>query len=168
MILTHDGISPSIHNSCFLAHDCVIIGDVTIGAESSVWFKAVVRGDINYIRIGQWTNLQDGCIVHVTGETSPAEIGDYVTVGHGVILHGCKIGDGCLVGMGAIVMDDAAIGKGSLIAAGSVVKSGMKIPPGSMVAGNPAEIKREVAEDEAISFIKWAKKYRDYTKDYLK
>ncbi len=167
MILTHDGISPSIHSSCFLAQDCVIIGDVTIGAESSVWFKAVIRGDINYIRIGKWTNIQDGCIVHVTGETSPAEIGDYVTVGHGAILHGCKIGDSCLIGMGAIIMDDTAVGGGSLIASGSVVKSGMEIPPGSMVAGNPAVIKRKVAKDEARSFILWARKYRDYTKEYL-
>lgn len=168
MILTHDGISPSIHRSCFLAHDCVIIGDVAVGAESSVWFRAVVRGDINYIRIGKWTNLQDGCIVHVTGETSPTEIGDCVTVGHGAILHGCTIEDGCLIGMGAIVMDDAVIGKGSLIASGAVVKSGTEIPPGSMAAGNPAVIKRKVSEDETRSFIKWARKYRDYTKEYLK
>ncbi len=104
----------------------------------------------------------------MTGETSPTEIGDYVTVGHGAILHGCRIGNGYPFGMGAIIIDDVAVGKGSLIATGSLVKSGMRIPADSVVAGNPATIRRKVTKDEAQSIIQWAKRYRDYTKEYLK
>jgi len=167
MIITYKQKSPDIHPTCFKAPDSVIVGDVTIGAESSIWFKAVVRGDINYIRIGAWTNIQDGCIVHVTGGVSPAEIGDYVTVGHGAILHGCRIGDGCLIGMGAIILDDAIIGKGSMIAAGSVVRQGARIPPGTMIAGNPAEVKREVSEKESAGFVEWARQYNEYAKRYI-
>jgi carbonic anhydrase/acetyltransferase-like protein (isoleucine patch superfamily) len=166
MTMSYDGKAPVIDGTCFQAPDSVIIGDVTIGAESSVWFKAVIRGDINYVRIGSWTNIQDGCIVHVTGGTFPTEIGDYVTVGHGAVLHGCRVGDGCLVGMGAIVLDDAEIGDGSLVAAGSVVRAGMKVPSRTMVAGNPAMIKRDISDKEAKGFLDWAKQYRKYARGY--
>jgi carbonic anhydrase/acetyltransferase-like protein (isoleucine patch superfamily) len=166
MTLSYGGKTPAIDGTCFQAPDSLVIGDVTIGAESSVWFKVVIRGDINYVRIGGWTNIQDGCIVHVTGGTSPTEIGDFVTVGHGAILHGCKVGSGCLIGMGAIVLDDTEIGDGSLVAAGTVVKAGMKIPSGTMVAGNPAVIKREISEKEARGFLDWAKQYREYARGY--
>jgi gamma-carbonic anhydrase len=166
MIRIFNGKSPCIAENTFLAPDCDIIGDVTIGQESSIWFKAVLRGDINWIKIGEWSNIQDGCIIHVTGETSPTDIGDYVTVGHGVILHGCTIESACLIGMGAIILDNAVIGAGSLVAAGSVVKSGMNIPPNSMVAGNPAVIKRKISSDEKEYFIEWARNYRQYSKGY--
>lgn len=166
MTFSYGDKSPAVDDSCFQAPDSVIIGDVTIGAESSIWFKAVIRGDINYVRIGSWTNIQDGCIVHVTGGTSPTEIGDYVTVGHGAVLHGCRIGNGCLVGMGAIVLDDAEIGDGSLIAAGTLVKAGMKVPSRAMVAGNPAVIKREISDKEARGFLDWARQYREYARGY--
>ena len=166
MILPFRGKKPDIHPTCFKTPDSVIIGDVTIGRESSIWFKAVVRGDIHYIRIGDWTNIQDGCIVHVTGGSSPTEIGDYVTVGHGAILHGCRVNNGCLIGMGSVILDDAIVGEGSMVAAGSIVKSGMKIPPRTMVAGNPAVVKRTISEEESSGFVEWAKQYRDYAREY--
>ena len=166
MIYPFNGKTPSISESCFIAPDSVIIGDVTIAEESSIWFKAVLRGDINWIKIGKWTNIQDGCIVHVTGETSPTTVGDYVTVGHGAILHGCTIENSCLIGMGCIILDNAVIGSGSLIAAGAVVKSGTKIPPQSMVAGNPAVIKRRISSDEKEFFVEWARNYRQTSKGY--
>ena len=114
MIFPYNGNTPKIDKSCFIAEDSVITGDVTIGSESSVWFKAVIRGDINYVSIGRYTNIQDGCIIHVTGGTSPVEIGDHVVIGHGALIHGCKIEDGCLIGMGSIILDDSVIGRGSL------------------------------------------------------
>jgi carbonic anhydrase/acetyltransferase-like protein (isoleucine patch superfamily) len=166
MIIPYKGKSPVIADGSFIAPDSVIIGDVSIGAESSIWFRAVIRGDINWIKIGSWTNIQDGCVVHVTHDTSPAEIGDFVTVGHGAILHGCKIESACLIGMGAIVLDNAVIGGGSLVAAGAVVKSGMVVPPQSMVAGNPAVMKRKISSDEKEYFIEWARNYREYSKGY--
>jgi len=166
MMVDYGQKSPDVHHTCFIAPDSVIVGDVSIGEESSIWFKAVVRGDINYIRIGSWTNIQDGCIIHVTGGTSPTEVGDYVTVGHGAILHGCKIGNGCLIGMGSVILDDAKIGDCSMIAAGSIVKQGTVIPPGSMAAGNPAVIKRKVPKTESDGFIEWARQYREYAKRY--
>jgi carbonic anhydrase/acetyltransferase-like protein (isoleucine patch superfamily) len=166
MILPYNDRSPKIHKSCFIAPDSVIIGDVTIEEQSSVWFKAVIRGDIDYVKIGSFTNIQDGCIIHVTGGTSPTEIGDHVVVGHGALIHGCRIEDGCLIGMGSIVLDDAVIGKGSLIAAGSVVKPGTVVKPNSMMAGNPAVFKRKVSDDEMRKFIEWAKDYRGYSKEY--
>ena len=166
MMVAYDLKIPQVHPSCFKAAGSVIVGDVTIGAESSVWFGAVIRGDINYIRIGSWTNIQDGCIIHVTGGTSPAVIEDYVTVGHGAVLHGCHIESGCLIGMGAVVLDDAVVGRGSMVAAGSVVKPGTRIPPGSMAAGNPAVVKRTVSGEESSGFIEWAKQYREYARGY--
>ncbi|UCC80858.1 MAG: gamma carbonic anhydrase family protein [Candidatus Zixiibacteriota bacterium] len=166
MILPYEGESPRIHKSCYIAPDCVIVGNVTIGAESSVWFKAVIRGDINYIKIGTFTNIQDGCIIHVTGGTSPTEIGDHVVVGHGALIHGCRIGDGCLIGMGSIILDNAVIGEGSLIAAGSVIKPGTVVPPNSMMAGNPAVFKRKVSREEIEKFMEWARDYRGYSREY--
>jgi len=166
MIIPYKGTSPVIHENCFIAPGCFIVGDVTIGAESSVWFGAVLRGDINWIKIGEWTNIQDGCVVHVTNNTAPAQIGDHVTVGHGAILHGCRIESACLIGMGAIILDKAVIGGGSLVAAGSVVKGGMVVPPGSMVAGNPAVVKRRISGEERAYFIEWAEHYREYSKGY--
>jgi len=166
MIISYDRKKPDIHPTCFQTPDSVIIGDVVIGEESSVWFGAVIRGDINYIRIGSWTNIQDGSVIHVTGGTSPTEVGDFVTVGHRAILHGCKVGNGCLIGMGAIILDDAIIGDGALVAAGAVVTPGTKVPARTLYAGNPAVSKREVSEEESAGFITWARQYNDYAKRY--
>lgn len=128
-----------------------VIGDVEIGEESSVWFNAVVRGDVNYIRIGKRTNIQDGCVLHVARRTLPLVIGDEVTVGHNATLHACTVGTRVLIGMGATVMDGAEIGDNSIVAAGSLVTPNTKIPEGSMVMGSPAKVKRELTEEEKRS-----------------
>ncbi|HXF03940.1 MAG TPA: gamma carbonic anhydrase family protein [Blastocatellia bacterium] len=148
MIQEFDGKFPVIADSVFIAKNASVIGDVEIGEHSSVWFQAVVRGDVNYIRVGRYTNIQDGSVVHVDRETSPARIGDYVTIGHRAIIHGCTIGDHCLIGMGAIILSDAVIGDYCLVAAGAVVREGQVIPPRSVVVGVPARILREVTPDE--------------------
>jgi len=123
MVIEHHGKKPKIHPDAFVAETAVVIGDVTIGKDSSIWYGAVLRGDINSITIGERTSIQDNCVVHVD-EDKPVVVGDDVTVGHGVILHGCKIGNKVLVGMGAVILDGAEIGDGAIVAAGAVVKEG--------------------------------------------
>ena len=129
----------------YIAPDAVVLGDVTIGAGSSVWFGAVIRGDSEAIRIGRDTNVQDGCILHAD-EGYPCTLGDRVTLGHGAIVHGATVEDECLIGMRAVVMNGARIGRGSIVAVGSVVIEGMEVPPGSVVMGQPAKVRRQVNE----------------------
>lgn len=148
MILAFKGTEPKIDSSAMVAESAQVIGDVEIGEESSVWFNAVVRGDVNYIRIGMRTNIQDGCVLHVARKTLPLVVGDEVTVGHNVTLHACTIGSRVLVGMGAIVMDGAEVGDNSIVGAGSLVTPGTKIPPGSLAIGQPARVKRQLTEEE--------------------
>lgn len=138
---------PNIDESCFVADDSHISGQVTLGEMCSIWFKAVLRADVNSITIGKYTNVQDGSVIHVNKE-DPVVIGDYVTIGHGAMLHGCTIHDDALIGIGAIVLDNAEIGKGSWVAAGTLVPPGKKIPEGVLVMGNPCKIVRELKEDE--------------------
>ena len=140
--------SPEIDSSALVVESAQIIGDVVIGEESSVWFNAVVRGDVNYIRIGKRTNIQDGCVLHVARKKHPLIIGDEVTVGHNVVLHACTIQSRCLIGMGAIIMDGAEVGEHSIVGAGSLVTANTKIPPGSLVLGSPAAVRRELTEEE--------------------
>ncbi len=167
MILDYRGIAPQIAADAFVAPTATIIGDVEIGAECGVWFGVILRGDVNRIRIGARTNLQDGTIVHVTRALHPTIVGSNVTIGHGVKLHGCVIGDGSLVGIGAIVLDGVQIGEGSLVAAGSLVAPGTVIPPRSLVLGNPAKIKRPLRDEEVAGFAELAARYVDYRLDYL-
>ena len=148
MLMKYKGKKPNIAPSAWVAPGAKIIGDVTVGANSSIWFNAVVRSDYNWIRIGEKSNIQDNCVVHETPE-DPVIIGDYVTIGHGAILHGCEIGDGVLVGMGAIILDGAKIGAGSIIAAGALVSEKMIVPAQSMVAGNPGKIIKPVSDEMA-------------------
>lgn len=162
------GKSPRLHESAFVAEGAVVVGDVEIGERSSIWFGAVVRGDVHRIRIGARTNLQDRAVVHVTSGTHPTEVGDDVTVGHGAILHGCTVRDRCLVGIGAIVMDGAVVGPGSMVAAGSLVPPGMVVPPGMLAVGAPARVKRELTPEEiarmgtqAESYAARAERYRE-------
>ena len=136
-----------IDQSAYIAPGAVILGDVTIGAESSVWFGAVIRGDAAPIRIGRQTNVQDGCILHAD-PGFPCTLGDRVTLGHGAIAHGATIEDDCLIGMRAVVMNGAKIGRGSIVAVGSVVTEGTAVPPGSVVIGQPAKVKRETTESD--------------------
>lgn len=137
--------SELVDPTAFIAPTAVVLGDVTIGAEASVWFGAVVRGDTEAIRIGRQTNVQDGCILHAD-EGFPCTVGDRVTLGHGAIVHGATVEDDCLIGMRAVVMNGARIGKGSIVAVGSLVTEGTVVPAGSVVMGQPAKVKREVSE----------------------
>jgi carbonic anhydrase/acetyltransferase-like protein (isoleucine patch superfamily) len=148
LILPFDGRSPSLDPTVFVAPGVTIVGDVRIGAQSSLWFGAVVRGDENPVLIGARTNIQDLSMCHETGGIGPLVVGDEVTVGHRVTLHGCAIGNRCLIGMGAIVLDGATVGDECVIAAGAVVREGTVIPPRSLVVGVPAEVKRAVSRAE--------------------
>lgn len=159
--------SPKIDGSAFVVESAQIIGDVVIGEESSVWFNAVIRGDVNHIQIGNYTNIQDGCVLHVARKTHPLIVGDEVTVGHNVTLHACTIGSRCLIGMGAIVMDGAEIGEHSIVGAGALVTPGTKIPPGSLVLGSPAKVKRELTEDEKRGIRESAANYVGDIENYL-
>ncbi len=158
--------TPIIHPTVFLAEGSQIIGDVEIGEQSSVWFNAVIRGDVNYIRIGARTNIQDGCIFHVSRKTYPLIVGDDVTVGHNVTLHACNIGHRCLIGMGATVMDGTEVGEDSIVGAGALVTAKTKIPPRSLVLGSPAKVKRELTDNEVISIKESANHYIEDVKNY--
>ena len=159
MIHSYIDKTPKIHSSTWVADSAQVIGDVVIGEESSVWFNAVVRGDVNHIRIGKRTNIQDGCIVHVARNTLPTIVGDEVTVGHNAVLHACTIGNQVLVGMGAVVMDGAEVGDNCIVGAGSLVTPGTKIPAGSLAVGSPAKVKRALTEEESRSIRESAANY---------
>ncbi|MGH0035195.1 MAG: gamma carbonic anhydrase family protein [Myxococcota bacterium] len=139
---------PRVHPSAWLADGCVVVGDVEIGEDSTVWYGAVLRGDVEAIRIGARTNLQDHVVVHVTRDVHPAIVGDEVTVGHRAVVHGCRVGDGALVGIGACVLDGATVGEGALVGAGAVVTPGTAIPPGAVAMGTPARVVRELDPEE--------------------
>ena len=166
MIRPFRGKHPQIHPTAYIADTAIVIGDVEIGAESSVWFGAVVRGDRYYIRIGARTNIQDGTVIHVTNGTHATILEDEVTVGHNVTLHGCHVERGCLVGMGSIVMDDVRVGAQSLIAAGALVAPGTQIPPRSLVMGVPAKVKRPLTDEEVAGLNQYWQNYIEYTKRY--
>jgi carbonic anhydrase/acetyltransferase-like protein (isoleucine patch superfamily) len=161
-----DGKTPVLHQSVFLAAGSRIIGDVVIEEGCSIWFNAVVRGDVERVRIKRFTNIQDGAVIHVTHFANPTEIGERVTVGHAAVLHGCTIGDGALIGMNAVVLDRAVIGAGSLVAAGAVVRPGMRIPEGVLVAGVPAKVVRSLTDDERAMVAEGADNYLLYVRHY--
>jgi carbonic anhydrase/acetyltransferase-like protein (isoleucine patch superfamily) len=165
-MLLEIGGRPEIHESAFIAPNATVIGNVKIAASASVWFGAVVRGDINSISIGERSNIQDMCVVHVPS-TANAVVGRDVTVGHGAILHGCRVGDNCLIGMGAVVMDNAEIGEDSIVGAGALVTQGAKIPPRSLVLGSPAKVIRELRPEEIAGISRSAEEYHGYAKKYL-
>jgi carbonic anhydrase/acetyltransferase-like protein (isoleucine patch superfamily) len=167
MIYPYKDKKPIIDSSALVVDSAHIIGDVEIGEESSVWFNAVVRGDVNYIRIGKRTNIQDGCVLHVARRTLPLIIGDEVTVGHNVTLHACTVGNRCLIGMGSIVMDGAEVGEESIVGAGSVVTQGAKIPAGSLVLGSPGVVKRQLTDDEKRKIRDSANHYVGDIESYL-
>lgn len=150
MIKSFNDKHPKIHSTAFIADDAIIIGDVEIGEHASVWFGSILRGDVNFIRIGDRTNIQDGTVVHVSSKDHPTILENDITVGHRVTLHGCYIETGCLIGIGSILLDGVRVGKNSLVAAGSLLTPGTIIPPRSMVMGSPAKVKRELTEDEIV------------------
>ncbi len=153
LIRALNGITPTLGEGCFLAETAVVIGDVVMGDRCSVWYNAVVRGDVNSIRIGHRVNVQDGAVLHCTYQRTTLTIGNDVSIGHNAIVHGCTVHDKVLIGMGAIVMDRAVIGEGSVIAAGAVVLEGTVVPPGSLMAGVPARRIREVGADLSVNEI---------------
>ena len=158
---------PQIHSSAFIARDAVLLGDVTVGKNSSVWYQCVLRGDINSIKIGNHTNIQDGTVVHLADRFG-TEVGDWVTVGHKALLHACTVEDEVLIGMGAIVMDGAVIGARSIVGAGALVTPGTEIPSGSLVLGSPAKVRRKLTEAEQGEIKVWAQRYVATSREYLK
>ncbi len=166
MLIRYRGVLPQIEPTVYVQASAQIIGDVTIGAQSSIWFNVVLRGDVHHIRIGAHTNVQDNSTVHVTSGRWPTLVGDGVTVAHGVILHGCTIGDRCLIGMGSIVMDGVEVGADCLVAAGSLIAPGTTIVPGQLVMGRPAKVVRPLREDELASLRESADNYVRYAASY--
>lgn len=166
MLRPYRGTLPRVHPTAYVDGSAQVIGDVEIGEESSVWMSAVVRGDVHWIRIGRRSNVQDGTIVHVMRDTHPTTIGDNVTIGHAVVLHGCTVEDRCLIGMGAIVLNGVRIGAGSIIAAGTLVVEDMQVPPRSLVMGSPAKIRRALTDAEVARIQTYADRYVSYRLDY--
>ena len=167
MIKEYNGHKPHIHNSCFIAENTTIIGRVTIKRNASIWYGTVIRGDDNYISIGENTNVQDNCTIHIA-EDYPTIIGDNVTIGHGAIVHGCKVGNNVLIGMGAIILDGAEIEDNVLIAAGSLVSPGKKMPSNTLVLGSPAKVVRELTKEEIVNIKNSADYYVKLAEEYKK
>ncbi|MBU5590523.1 gamma carbonic anhydrase family protein [Clostridium sp. MSJ-4] len=166
MIIGFDGKTPNIHKEVFIASSADIIGDVTLEKDVNIWFGAVLRGDGMPIYVGEGTNIQDNCVVHIHNEKFDAYIGKNVTVGHSAIVHACRVGDNCLIGMGAIILDGAEIGENTIIAAGSLVPPGKVIPSGVLCMGSPVKVIRELTEKEKQELIVSAKNYIELSKKY--
>ena len=168
MLRPHRGRLPVVHRTAYVDASAQVIGDVDIGADSSIWMNAVVRGDVNTIRIGRRTNIQDGTIVHVMRKPShPTVVGDEVTVGHGVILHGCTVADRCLIGMGAILLNGSSVGADCIVAAGTLLTEGAAVPPRSLVMGSPGKVRRALTDGEVAFIRDSAANYVGYRLDYL-
>ena len=167
LIRGYGGKRPEIAPGVFLAETCAVIGDVVIGAESSIWYGTVVRGDVMPIRIGARTSIQDNTVIHATSNFAGTTIGNDCTIGHAVILHACTIDDECLIGMGAIILDGARIGRGSFVGAGALVTPGTDIPPGSFVLGSPAKVRRAVTDKEREQIDYGARHYVELVRAYL-
>ena len=166
MLRTYKGITPTVAADAYVDQSAQVIGDVHVGAESSVWMNVVIRGDVHRIRIGRRTNIQDLTMVHVMRDTHPTTIGDEVTVGHSAVLHGCTIEDRCLIGMAAILLNGVHVGHDSIVAAGTLLPEGAVVPPRSLVMGRPGQVKRELT-DEEVAEIRWyADNYVTYRLDY--
>jgi carbonic anhydrase/acetyltransferase-like protein (isoleucine patch superfamily) len=166
-LITFKGMAPKIHPSAFLCEGVKIIGDVSVGKDASIWYNTVVRGDVHHIIIGEGTNVQDLSMLHVTNSKFALEIGNFVSIGHSVTLHGCTVKDSCLIGIGANVLDGAVVNSHSLVAAGSLVREGFVVPEGVLVAGVPAKIVRDLSEEEinrvknnAHNYIKYSAEFR--------
>jgi gamma-carbonic anhydrase len=157
---------PRVHPTAYIDSSAQVIGDVEIGEESSVWMAVVIRGDVNRIRIGRRSNVQDGTVVHVMKDTHATTIGDEVTIGHAALIHGCTVEDRCLIGMGAILLNGARIGAGSIVAAGTLVVEGMVVPPRSLVMGSPGKVKRALTDAEVAGIRTYADRYVAYRLDY--
>ena len=166
-IRPYRGKRPQIAASAYIDPAAVIIGDVVIGEDSSVWPCSVIRGDVHYIRVGARTNIQDGSVLHVMRDECPLVLGDDVTVGHSVTLHGCKIESRCLIGMGAVILNGVTIGSGSIVAAGTLITERTAIPPGSLVMGSPGKVKRMLTGIDQASIDAYSQRYVEYKNIYL-
>jgi carbonic anhydrase/acetyltransferase-like protein (isoleucine patch superfamily) len=166
LLLPYRGRLPRIAPDAFVAPGAAVIGDVEIGPEASIWFGCVVRGDVNAIRIGARTNLQDGTIVHVTRERFPTRIGAGVLIGHGCIIHGCTLEDGCYIGLGSTVMDGAVVERGAMVAAGALLTPGKRVPAGQLWAGHPARFTREVRPEEYATWAEQVTQYIELATEY--
>ena len=167
MLRPDRGQMPRVHPTAFIDDSAHVIGDVEIGEDSSVWMCVVMRGDVNRIRIGRRSNVQDSTVVHVMKDTHPTQIGDDVTIGHGAIVHGCTIEDRCLIGMGAILLNGVTVGSGSIVAAGSLLPEGTQVPPRSLVMGSPGKVRRTLSDADLDEIQMYADRYVAYRLDYM-
>lgn len=165
MILTHRDSAPNIHRDAYVASNATVIGDVTIHEKASIWYNVVLRGDYNSIEVGQYTNIQDNSVLHISHQY-PTILGKYITVGHNAIVHACTIGDNCLIGMGSIILDGAKIGENTIIGAGAMVTAEKEIPSGVLVLGSPGKVIRNLTEEEIQGIRDSALKYADYGRDH--
>ena len=166
LIMPHHGKSPAIHESAFIADTAVVIGDVEIGEQSGIWFGCVVRGDVNVVRIGARTNIQDGVVIHVASRGQGTYIGDDITIGHMALLHACTLESGCFVGMRACLMDGSYVETGGMVAAGALLTPGKRVRKGELWAGTPARFMREVTAEETAFFPRSARQYVDLAASY--
>ncbi len=167
VIMPYKNITPTIAKDAFIAGGAVVIGDVHIGAQSNVWFGCIIRGDVNCIRIGERTNIQDGTVIHVTRKTGPTIIGSGVTIGHSVLLHACTLEDDCFIGMHSTIMDGAVVESGAWVAAGAIVTPGKRIPKGQIWAGNPAKYFRDLKPEETAFIPISSNNYVELARDYI-
>ena len=167
MLRPYRGQMPRVHPTAFIDDSAQVIGDVEIGEDSSIWMCVVMRGDVNRIRIGRRSNVQDSTVVHVMKDTYPTQIGDDVTIGHGAIVHGCTIEDRCLVGMGAILLNGVTVGSGSIVAAGTLLPEGTQVPPRSLVMGSPGKVRRALGDTDLAEIQMYADRYVAYRLDYM-
>jgi carbonic anhydrase/acetyltransferase-like protein (isoleucine patch superfamily) len=167
IVRPYEGKHPRIGARVFIAENAAVIGDVELGDDCSIWFATTVRGDVNAIRIGRNTNVQDNCTIHVTHHDWPTVIGDNVTIGHGAIVHGCTVENGALIGMGSRVLDGAVVGESAMVGAGALVPPGMHVPPRMLVVGVPARVKRPLTDNELAHLENSWKNYVQYKENYL-
>ena len=168
MIRSYKGITPTIPPTCYIDESAQIVGDVVLGEHASIWMNAVIRGDVHEIRIGANSNVQDNSVLHGMKGQYGVYLGEYVTVGHSVTLHGCTIEDRCLVGMGSIILNGAMIGAGSIIAAGTLIPEKVVVEPGSLWMGSPGRLRRKLEAADAESIMRYARNYLGYKEEYLR
>jgi carbonic anhydrase/acetyltransferase-like protein (isoleucine patch superfamily) len=168
MIRTYLGHTPVVPASCYVDISAQILGDVTLGEHASVWMNAVLRGDVHYIKVGAHTNIQDNSVLHGMRDQWPVELGEWVTVGHSVTLHGCMINDRCLIGMGSIILNGVRIGKGSIIGAGTVIPENTHVEPGTLWMGVPGRFRKKLGPDDEQTIMAYAKRYLEYKESSLR
>jgi len=167
MIRTYKGVTPQFPETCYIDDSAQLIGDVVVGEHSSVWMNAVLRGDVHQIRVGHYSNIQDNCVLHDMKDQYGVHVGDYVTVGHSVVLHGCTVEARCLIGMGCIILNGAVIGSGSIIAAGTLIPEKTIVEPNSLWMGSPGTFRRKLEKKDEDTILRYAENYVGYKRSYL-